>query len=487
MAALPPFPGRNLYNDPRQPLCDDQALHSRLAQLGYLEQSEEWQANVFGPQTEAAVRSFQRAGGLKADGIVTWQTWAALFGPQPTVAPGAGVYPAGSGPRALAYDGRQVWVLHDDDTLIALDPTGGRISAPIRLGRAPCESAGPPAAATPEPPVAGASNLVYAGGKLWVNFDSAPGLLQAIDPRSGLVSPLYDFAGEEGYATTSALGFDGRWLWVSGMDDKVRAVDPASRSLMLTRTIGWLAFGTMAFDGRCLWVARSDGALVTGFYAQGHCPHPGDQMLPAGALAFDGRRLWSAGYDLLMWFDPTSGQLGEPLPNPAGAVDAMTVDGEYLWLGGSQSVWAIDTRTGQSSEMLPIDGNPSALLAAGGLLWVANRSGDEVLALKLPPLALPTRQPPTATPTATATPTPPALQRDLHLLTPPMEGPDVLLLQQRLLKLGYQELGQADGVFGPRTEAAVRRFQEVNQLVVDGWVGKITWERLFSSAAVPAS
>jgi TolB protein len=58
----------------------------------------------------------------------------------------------------------------------------------------------------------------------------------------------------------------------------------------------------------------------------------------------------------------------------------------------------------------------------------------------------------------------------------------VLLLQQRLVALGYTEIGEPDGSFGRKTEAAVRRFQETNGLTVDGVVGPRTWVVLFSAA-----
>ena len=65
-----------------------------------------------------------------------------------------------------------------------------------------------------------------------------------------------------------------------------------------------------------------------------------------------------------------------------------------------------------------------------------------------------------------------------------MQGDDVRAAQGRLRDLGYAQVGEADGIFGPNTEAAVRAFQTLNDLAVDGVVGPRTWERLFSADAV---
>lgn len=92
----------------------------------------------------------------------------------------------------------------------------------------------------------------------------------------------------------------------------------------------------------------------------------------------------------------------------------------------------------------------------------------------------------TPTPTTTFTPVPtiPPLTRTLRLASPYMTGDDVSLLQQRLLALGYTEVGTADGIFGPNTDDAVRIFQSRNGLAVDGIVGTTTWNTLFSSTAI---
>jgi hypothetical protein len=67
-----------------------------------------------------------------------------------------------------------------------------------------------------------------------------------------------------------------------------------------------------------------------------------------------------------------------------------------------------------------------------------------------------------------------------------LQGDDVLAVQKRLAQLGYQQPGQDDGVYGLQTEGAVRAFQTINSLTVDGITGPATWKQLFGSAAVTA-
>ena len=58
------------------------------------------------------------------------------------------------------------------------------------------------------------------------------------------------------------------------------------------------------------------------------------------------------------------------------------------------------------------------------------------------------------------------------------KGTKVKQLQQKLNELGYN-CGNADGIFGKKTDAAVRNYQKANGLTVDGKVGNMTWSRLF--------
>jgi N-acetylmuramoyl-L-alanine amidase len=64
-----------------------------------------------------------------------------------------------------------------------------------------------------------------------------------------------------------------------------------------------------------------------------------------------------------------------------------------------------------------------------------------------------------------------------HRVTHPLVGDDVGELQHRLQELGFDP-GRADGIFGPRTEFAVREFQRNVGLAADGTCGPQTLKAL---------
>ena len=64
------------------------------------------------------------------------------------------------------------------------------------------------------------------------------------------------------------------------------------------------------------------------------------------------------------------------------------------------------------------------------------------------------------------------------------KGSEVTKLQQALNALGY-DCGAADGIFGAKTEAAVRAFQQANRLTVDGIAGKATQAALYAAEDAP--
>ncbi|MGI9023416.1 MAG: peptidoglycan-binding domain-containing protein, partial [Acidimicrobiales bacterium] len=65
----------------------------------------------------------------------------------------------------------------------------------------------------------------------------------------------------------------------------------------------------------------------------------------------------------------------------------------------------------------------------------------------------------------------------LRRTTAPVTGAGVTRLQHILNTLLLGPLA-VDGQFGPKTEAAVKKFQQNQGLVVDGVVGALTWAAL---------
>ena len=74
----------------------------------------------------------------------------------------------------------------------------------------------------------------------------------------------------------------------------------------------------------------------------------------------------------------------------------------------------------------------------------------------------------------------PAVAWDASTLYNGTRGESVRKLQQKLIDLGFLS-GTADGIFGNRTEQAVRDFQKANRLTSDGLAGKQTQAVLFAS------
>lgn len=66
------------------------------------------------------------------------------------------------------------------------------------------------------------------------------------------------------------------------------------------------------------------------------------------------------------------------------------------------------------------------------------------------------------------------------------EGPAVFQVQQRLVSLGYYG-GGVDSKFGYATFLAVKAFQKVNGLKVDGIIGPQSWAKLFDASALAKS
>lgn len=71
--------------------------------------------------------------------------------------------------------------------------------------------------------------------------------------------------------------------------------------------------------------------------------------------------------------------------------------------------------------------------------------------------------------------------RELQFQDTRMNGPDVKLLQEKLLSLGFSEVGEADGWFGRKTEYAVEKCQMFFGFAPDGVVRKDFFTALYKT------
>jgi len=129
------------------------------------------------------------------------------------------------------------------------------------------------------------------------------------------------------------------------------------------------------------------------------------------------------------------------------------------------------------------------------LVYMMMLTGSAVMAADATPIPYDLLRTPTPVPTATPVPTPTPIPTPTPSPTPTPKplilgvnshGEDVIRLQTRLQALGYLS-GRVDGFFGPKTEDAVKRFQENNGLKPDGFAGPLTLDILYNAPdVVPA-
>lgn len=494
---LPPaFPGKVSPVSSTTMVCDDHALQDRLAVMGYLQPgSEEWSLGAFGHETRDALMEFQSYYMDEADGIPDLESWKKVFSPIPHWTFGGAmvsvedwttsIYPADQNVVAMAWDGSRLWLAVSkgsylyENYLIRIDPNEHPAEAVTIIRPRDCETQ-----------YSQIVNMVYSGGKIWLLYSTdADGnpvpLLQTIDPESGIARTPFEFAScPDGYCVpATGMGVTKGQLWVAA-NDRAYSIDPSSGRVLVSRPVGYLASANMVYDGQCFWYLGE--ASTTSFNPLGGACRQSnaDNTLFYGYPETDGTLVWTANYD------GTFSQLNlntgvsiilEPIvSSPASMVYGLN----NLWIADNEtsSIVGYSPELGNYGEPIPFHGAaPTLMLYESNYLWVYFWESGSVERINIENYAItPTNR--TATPvfTATPSPTPPVLSRTLSLTNPNMQGDDVLMLQNALLALGYTELGVPDGSFGKLTDKAVRRYQEENGLTIDGVVGPITWEKIFS-------
>jgi peptidoglycan hydrolase-like protein with peptidoglycan-binding domain len=158
------------------------------------------------------------------------------------------------------------------------------------------------------------------------------------------------------------------------------------------------------------------------------------------------------------------------LGDPGDTLVHADFDGRF-WVGSFEpgGVIVVDTAAAQPAAA-------DTGCAAGVIATL-----DRFVAAPSPPT---TAAPTTSAPSTTAAPVCPTYEpNDRYPIRLCDEGAAVVVVQQALTAAGHAV--DADGYFGPATEAAVRQFQAAHGLEVDGLVGPNTWAVL-TPFALPA-
>jgi YVTN family beta-propeller protein len=275
---------------------------------------------------------------------------------------GAGPYAVGTNPRALAFDGTNIWVAnYGDGTVQKVNPATGATGPPINVGTNPYA-------------------LAFDGSSIWVaNYGSNS--VQKINPATGAAGSPITVG-----TNPSALVFDGANIWVALQgSNSVRKIDPATGAVFTPITVGTNPIA-LAFDGTSIWVANSGSANVTRI-TPGETTYVNTFTVGEGpgALAFDGAGIWVANStgNSLMRVDPASGAVQATYVSLMSGPRALAFDGRYVWAAnyGGDSVIKVDTATGPLSPAIHVSGSPTALTFDGANLWTANYSGNSVIRL----------------------------------------------------------------------------------------------------------
>jgi len=241
--------------------------------------------------------------------------------------PQVATYPVGDSPRALAFDGKSMWVMN---------ALGGTLS---ELSASGCGGS---------PDVCGVASHV-------IKVDQLP--------------------------TAMTFSADNKILWVAvGLNSTLVQFDTATRRPVSTFHLPNVPTAMLRI-GSDLWIANQFTGTVTHIGADGSIL--GDY--PAGskpvALAFDGRHVWLANQEAaaLTQLDPASGAILHTY-TPGGQPAALAFDGTHLWaaLADKNQVAEIDPASGQVLARVAVGSRPVSLLFDGATLWTADQAGNTV-------------------------------------------------------------------------------------------------------------
>jgi hypothetical protein len=282
--------------------------------------------------------------------------------------------PMCTGPGTPYFDSTNMWIPCENENTIARIPA---LLSYYEIGVA---------AANPEPQAP-----IFDGQYLWVLQESQGSMIQ-FDGQQGAVLDEIDVGSNPGEAM-----FDGRYLWVVA-DDRVTRIEPGNDNTTAHIPINRALGGDVLRVGDYAWIAFVNHPLAA--------PEPDFLMVHADTLEVKQERSFGIGalppvYDAdeaVIWvssengiyrIDVTTGEiltetaLGmlayEALltPDSAWIVGLLSIDINDLMQGALQgeiegNLFQLQRSDGTLMATIPLEELPSAVIEAGGYLWLAH-------------------------------------------------------------------------------------------------------------------
>lgn len=255
-----------------------------------------------------------------------------------------------------------LWVSNTaDGTVSRVDPVSGEVVATINVGQGP-------------------RSLAFDGVNVWVVSTRPTGSLSRIDVGTNELTANVDLI--EGLG---GIAFDGDLMWVAGfLSGELIAVNPETLESATTGTIG-IRFADIAYDGELLWAADAYADELRSFdttaLADVHTVSGLD--LPSEIAYFEGSVWTISEGSMVSRIDPTDGRILATIEVGKGAW-GMASDGEHLWVANRDdaTLSKIDLASNTVLETRMVGKRPTHLAFDGTYLWVTDQWADEVIRVR---------------------------------------------------------------------------------------------------------
>jgi DNA-binding beta-propeller fold protein YncE len=276
-------------------------------------------------------------------------------------------YPVESGPKALAFDGRYLWLGHGDGAI-------GKFDVSDRTYNHITGYVDPIAA------------LVFDGVKIWASVEGDKFLKEISLSATGSGDDEALTAAVELPSSATTLAFDGGRVWTGHADDSLNVVNASTADVGGPYTFPlWKGpITAMAFDGDGMWVGNSAGRLASvdanGVFAKFQQLFEGEIT----ALVFDGNYIWvghMVGFINIV--DAETGELLLRLDYITGAVTGLVFDGGHVWAtdGDHDLIFKINASDFSLVGSYPTGGEtvPAGVSFDGANIWVVNSGANSVM------------------------------------------------------------------------------------------------------------